>query len=441
MAAYKAVDVVRVFVWDRYVGAVTSDPRLGSHAFQFDPVFARTGIELAPIHMPLLKAAAPFVFPELPDKTYMRLPAMLADSLPDKFGNALIDAWMARKGIPRDRITPLDRLAYMGKRGMGALEFKPPRGSQEKNATAIRMSHLVEEARKVVTGNIGDEHHTGVALRRLIQVGTSAGGARAKAVIAWNPGTNEVRPGQFDVEEGFEHWILKFDGLKADGAPESAESPGRIEYAYYEMARAAGIRISECRLMEEGGRAHFMTRRFDREGNKKIHMQSLCAMDHMDYKRTGVHDYAQVFQVLNRLKLGMPAFEEMFRRMTFNVMACNCDDHSRNIAFLLRENGGWELAPAFDLTFSYDSSSRWIYQHFLSVNGKFDGVTANDLHAVANQVGIGRAPQIVRQVREAVEAWPDFAVAAGVDPAQIKEVRGRHTLFSLPRRARARVDP
>jgi len=273
---YKPVNIVEVRAWNRLVGAVALDPRLGYYAFEYAPAFIQTGIELAPLTMPLADAQRPFIFPDLPELTYKRLPAMLADALPDDFGNRLINAWMAKLGVAASDITALDRLAYMGKRGLGALEFRPARGPTTKRATAVVLSELVESARQAVQGEFDDDPHAVAALKQLISVGTSAGGARAKATIAWNPDTNEIRTGQFDVDAGFEHWLLKFDGIGKDNELGESKGYGRIEYAYHLMATQAGIAMSPCRLLEEGGRAHFMTKRFDRDGNTKLHTQTLC---------------------------------------------------------------------------------------------------------------------------------------------------------------------
>ena len=287
---HKPVQAIEVRIWGKTVGAVALAPKLGYYAFEYDSRFVTSGIELAPLAMPLSEAREPFIFVDLPELSFKRLPAMVADALPDDFGNALIDAWMASKGIDKKQVTPLDRLAYMGKRGMGALEFKPARTPAIASSTAIKLSRLVESARQAVHGELGADHLAKAALAQIIQVGTSAGGARAKAAIAWNPETDEIRPGQFDVEPAFEHWLLKFDGMGADRELGGSQDYGRIEYAYYRMASAAGITMSPCRLLEENGRAHFMTRRFDRDGNHKHHLQSLCAMAHLDYKQKATHD-------------------------------------------------------------------------------------------------------------------------------------------------------
>ncbi len=412
------------------MGAVALDPSLGFYAFEYQPAFLRSGIELAPLTMPLSSAASgPFVFSSLAEATYRRLPGLLADALPDDFGNALIDAWMSREGVAAAQITALDRLAYMGKRGLGALEFKPVRGPKaSSSATAIEMAELVESARRAVTGEVDSDAHAEAALAQIIQVGSSAGGARAKAVVAWNPVTMEVRAGQFDVAEGFEHWLIKFDGVGPGERLGVSRDYGRIEYAYHLMARSAGITMSDCRLLEENGRAHFMTKRFDRDGNQKHHLQTLCGLAHMDFRQKATHDVSQVFQVIERLQLGYPQKEEAFRRMVFNVMAANCDDHSKNKSFLLREGGGWELAPAYDLTHAFNPSGEWTFQHLMSVNGKFTGISHDDLLAVAERAGIGTAPRVLQQVKDAVSAWPDFAREASVNAAETKRIRLHHSL-------------
>ena len=390
---FKPVTAIEVRLWDKIVGAAALDPKLGFYAFEYTPAFVASGIEPAPLTMPLSEAREPFVFTDLPAPTFNRLPAMLADALPDDFGNNLIDAWMAGKGIEKGKITPLDRLAYMGKRGMGALEFKPARSHAAMNHTALEISRLVEGARRVVHGRMDSDPFAKAALAQLIQVGTSAGGMRAKAAVAWNPKTGEIRAGQFDVDEGFEHWLIKFDGMGPDREIGGTQDYGRIEYAYHLMAVEAGIAMEPSRLLEENGRAHFMTRRFDRNGNKKHHVQTLCAMAHLDYKQKAAHDYSQLFEVIARLNMGYADLEEAFRRMAFNAMAANGDDHTKNISFLLREGGRWRLAPAYDLTHARNPDGEWTRQHLMSVNGKFRGVTRVDLLETADRFGIGNAPK------------------------------------------------
>lgn len=419
---YRPVKVIEVRIWGKTVGAVALDPKLEYYAFEYDPRFIQSQVELAPLTMPLSAAREPFLFSDLPELTYQRLPALLADALPDDFGNSLIDAWMAGEGIEKSRVTALDRLAYMGKRGMGALEFKPARTPSKVSSTAIELSRLIESARSAVHGDLGSDHLAKAALAQIIQMGTSAGGARAKAAIAWNPATNEIRAGQFDVAPGFEHWLLKFDGMGADRELGGTQDYGRIEYAYYLMARGAGIKMSRCRLLEENGRAHFMTQRFDRDNNQKHHMQTLCALAHLDYKQKGTHDYNELFLAMNRLQLDYHSLEEAFRRMAFNVMSANCDDHTKNFSFILREGKAWELAPAYDVTHAFNPLGEWTYQHLMSVNSKFADINRADLLAVADRFGIGTAPAVLKRVGESVSAWPDHAAKAGVAPKEVDRI-------------------
>ena len=424
---YSAVPIVEVRIWRKAVGAVALDPRLGYYAFEYQPAFVRSGIELAPLAMPLAAATEPFVFTDLPEQTYRRLPGMLADALPDDFGNALIDAWMARSGVAKSQITSLDRLAYMGKRAMGALEFKPalgPKASQP--STAIELSELVESARRAVQGELTTDAHAQAALAQIIQVGTSAGGARAKAVVSWNPATDEIRAGQFDAQAGFEHWLIKFDGVGVDERLGVSQDYGRIEYAYHLMAVAAGITMSPCRLLEEHGRAHFMTKRFDRDGNTKHHVQTLCGIAHLDYRQKATHDVGQLLLAIDQLGLGFDAKEEAFRRTVFNVVAANCDDHTKNVSFLLREGGAWELAPAYDVTYAYNPKGEWTYQHLMSVNGTFAAISRRDLLEAADRFGIGTAPQVFQQVNEAVASWPEFASKANVSGSEVTRIKAHH---------------
>lgn len=402
------------------------DPRLGHYAFAFDPAWRRTGIELTPLTMPLNDRRPAFIFPNLPEATFHRLPGMLADALPDDFGNALIDAWMAEHGLGKREVTPLDRLAYMGKRGVGALEFKPARGSHSESTAPLEMKSLVENVRKLIEADLSVDAHAKAALANIIQVGASAGGARAKAVIAWNPRTNTIRSGQFDAAKGFEHWLLKFDGVGKYAELGTGADYGRIEYAYYLMAKQAGIEMSPCRLLEENGRAHFMTRRFDREIVKgrtiKHHVQTLCAMDHLDFKQRGTHAYAQLFMVVAQLRLGHAVLEQVFRRMVFNVMARNCDDHTKNFGFRLKQGERWELAPAYDVTHAYNPKGEWTYQHLMSVNGKFDDIKRKDLLVEADRFEVRRPNRALADVRAALENWPEAAKQAGLRDAVVDRI-------------------
>jgi serine/threonine-protein kinase HipA len=420
------IPVIEVRVWGMFVGALALDPKLGYYAFAYDPSWRRSGIELAPLMMPLNDRRETFVFPNLPEATFRRLPAIFADALPDDFGNSLIDAWMAEHGTTKAEITTLDRLAYMGKRGMGALEFKPALGSHRESAAPLQMKTLVEEARRLVEGDLSVDAHAKAVLANIIRVGTSAGGARAKAVIAWNSSTKQIRSGQFDMALGFEPWILKFDGIGKDFELGTGGDYGRTEYAYYKMATQAGIAMSPCSLLEENGRAHFMTRRFDREvvGDKTIkhHLQTLCGLNHLDYKQRGTHAYSQLFMTLAELRLSDEAIRQAFRRMAFNVMARNYDDHTKNFSFIFKQGHDWELAPAYDVTHAHNAKGKWTYQHLMSVNGKFDGITREDLLAEADRFGVPGPEELLSDVRAALDNWSEHAKQAALTQSKSDEL-------------------
>ena len=426
--SYQQVDVVEVRAWGQTVGAVALDPASGFYAFEYDDGWIATGRELAPLHLPARPGT--FTFPDLNPRTYFRLPAMLADALPDRFGNALVDAWLAENGVPRGQITPLDRLAYAATRAMGALTFHPPADRPATEATAIQLADLVTAARAAISTDlhvsIGDEPAPlADALRQLIQVGTSAGGARAKAVVAYNPETGQIRSGQVDAPAGYEQWLVKLDGIGTDPSREDDFGAGvdpdrvpycRIEYAYYLMALDAGIVMSECRLLPEGPRTHFLTRRFDRgEGGERIHLQSLCAMAHLDFNLADTHSYSQYLSTVTRLELGSAALEQAYRRMVLNVAAVNRDDHTKNFAFLLPEDGPWQLAPAYDVTHAHNPRGEWTQRHQMSVNGAFDGITRTDLEAVGDRHLVPGYASVIDDVLRAVDRWPTHAEAAGID--------------------------
>jgi len=424
---YYPVDAVEVRAWGERVGAVALDPTLGYYAFEYYPEWAASKTELAPGIMP--SGGGPYVFPQLAADTYHRLPAMLADALPDDFGNALIDAWLATHGVAKSAVTPLDRLAYMAGRGMGALEFAPSRGPRHRRPSAVELGALVEGARSLLHGEFGDDRETQAAVQGLIQVGTSAGGARAKAVIAWNRETGEIRSGQLPAEPGFEQWLIKLDGIAHDwqrGDDELSDGGGygRIEYAYYLMATAAGIHMMPCELLEENGRAHFLTKRFDRaDDGGRIHSLTLCGLAHLDFRQRGTHDYAQLFQAANQLGLTHEDRTEIFRRMVFNVYAANCDDHTKNHSFTLAGPGqSWQLSPAYDVTHAYNPAGAWTYQHLMSVNGEFSAISMDDLLAVADRHQVADAKAAIADVRSAVNAWADFARAAGLSKTRAEGI-------------------
>lgn len=431
--------LAEVRLWGKTIGAVSLPDGQDVASFEYDAAFAQSGIQVAPIMMPLSRRV--YSFPQLARPTFHGLPGLLADSLPDRFGNALIDAWLASQGRHPGSFNAVERLCYTGERGMGALEFVPVLGPRAKQATRIEVGKLVELASEVLT------HRNNLratfaadgkqdALKDILRVGTSAGGARAKAIIAWNPKTNEVRSGQVKAGKGFEYWLLKFDGVSGnrDKELEDPKGYGLIEYAYYLMARDCGIDMSECRLFEEHGRSHFMTRRFDRlAGGEKLHMQSLCAMAHFDYNMAGAYSYEQALLVMRQLKLPMQAIEQQYRRMVFNIVARNQDDHVKNIAFLMDKSGAWSLAPAFDVTYSFNPSGTWTASHQMTMNGKRDHFTMDDFNACAKTASMkrGRAGKIVAEVQATVSKWGAFAEQAGVPDSVRRKIHAALVLEPL----------
>lgn len=430
------VNGITVNAWGATVGALVPwDKQPGVFLFQYEPAWVKRGIQLSPLHMPL--RPAPYSFPSLPSATFRGLPAMIADALPDAFGNALIDSYLTNRGLSKAAITPLDRLAYLGSRAMGALEFKPARSLGGKKPTAIHLNDLVTGARQALHGNFDGDREIHAAISQLLQVGTSAGGQRAKAVVAWNRSTNEIRSGHIDAGDGFDYWLLKLDGVKPVARSEDVEERfaqgepwGRIEYAYYLMACAAGIPMSESHLLEEGGRAHFITKRFDRANGTRQHVQSLCAMAHLDFTMKAAHDYSQLFDTIYQLGLGPDAAADAFRRMVFNVVARNCDDHTKNHAFLLREGGRWELAPAYDVTHAYSPDSKWVSQHLMSVNGSFTDISRADAEATGERWGVPDMRGIIAQVNDAVANWPEYAKKANVPKSFIDRISADHLLMT-----------
>ncbi len=423
-------DTARVLLWGSDIGAVTwlDDREIG--VFQYTPEFADSGIEVAPLLMPL--RAAPYEFPTLSNVTFNGLPGMLADSLPDKFGNTLINAWLAGQGRTPGSFTPVERLCYTGTRGIGALEYRPAIRGALTVARKIEISALVDLANRVLDERVAlegkftaDNHKE--TIEDILRVGTSAGGARAKAVLAWNEATGEFRSGQAPAEKGFTHWIMKFDGVSDNKDKELADPKGfgRIEYAYHLMAEEAGIKMNDCRLHEEGGRAHFLTKRFDRldDGNK-LHMQSLGAMMHYDFNQAGAHSYEQAIQAIKRLGLPKEDVEQQFVRAAFNVIARNQDDHVKNIAYLMDRRGRWRLSPAFDVVYSYNPSGDWTARHQMSLNGKREGFDRDDLLSFAKVGGIKktRASQLLDKIAAAVADWPKLAAVGGVPDVEVRRI-------------------
>ena len=394
MASFVHAQRIFVSIWGRRVGVIAPSPRLGTFAFRYDPAFLSSGIEIAPLFMPLRRE--PYAFPDLPQDAYHGLPPAFADSLPDSFGAGLVDLWLAERGLARSEITPLDRLSYLGRRGMGALCYEPDRGPRAR-PTSLEMRALVESARRAADGQLaalpGDD-----ALRAIIRLGSSAGGAQAKAVVGWNRATGRYMFGDDDLPEGFEHWIVKF-------TPREYPWRGEREFAVHEAAAAAGIDVPEARLVEIDGLRHFAVRRFDREGARRHHLLSFAAFAHVPPSAPPEHRrYEQIFAAADSVGLPWQDREELFRRMAFNVIAKECDDHPRNFSFILRESEHWRLAPAYDLTgSSFPSEDPWsahVGVHQLSVCGKFSGIDDNDLLRLADRFGIGTAQETIARIRD-----------------------------------------
>lgn len=430
------VITAKVYLFDLFVGGLLWDETTQLGLFEYDPEFVKTGIEISPIHLPLA-ANQTFAFPSLNRETYRGLPAILADSLPDDFGNALIDAWLAKEGRDKSTFTPVERILYQGMRGMGALEYRPALDGSARASESIQIEALVELASEVLSQRESladrlEKHDPSVddqALQRLIQVGTSAGGARAKAVIAMNA-AGEIRSGQVKAPKGFTYWLLKFDVAKNTDVLADSQGFGRMEYAYSLMAKAAGITMSQCELLQEGGRAHFLTKRFDRtDDGDKIHMATLCALDHADYKRPGAYSYEEAFGVMRVLGLSRDEAIEYYRRMVFNVIARNQDDHTKNTSFLMDHQGNWSLSPAYDVSWSYQPGSFWVETHQMTVNGKRDKFELTDLEAVAKQVRGIDAQGIIEEVCLAVKRWREIAGSVGVAPRLIDEIEKTHRLY------------
>ena len=430
----KKVDTAVVKLWGDVVGAVSwlDDRTYG--VFEFDPAFLKKGLDISPLHMGLedaRKGDGIFTFPAINKETFLGLPGLLADALPDKFGNSIIDAWLARSGRDSADFSPVERLCYTGKRGMGALEFAPAIIGRYDKSVPVEISDLVELAQEVMAqrksldvslDGSGKEHAD--AIMDILRVGTSAGGARPKAVIAMND-KGDVMSGQAKAPKGYDYWILKFDGV-TDLELGEPKGYGRIEYAYHLMAKAAGIDMTACQLLEENGRAHFMTKRFDRIDSKKIHMQSLCGIAHYDFNMAGAYSYEQAFAVMRKLRITKVDAIQQYRRMLFNIMARNQDDHTKNIAFLMGPDGKWRLSPAFDLTYSHNPAGRWTNQHQMSLNGKRDHFTRQDLIAVAESISLPKPEALIDEVLNAIAKWPDLAKEAGVNKKTINEISDNH---------------
>jgi serine/threonine-protein kinase HipA len=428
-----------VKIWGELVGAVAWDDATGYATFEYDSKFNAKGWDLAPLQMSINERKRDFYFPALRKKldptldTFKGLPGLLADVLPDRYGNDLINLWLAQQGRPLDSMNPVETLCFIGTRGMGALEFEPTTLKESKRTFSVEIDSLVDIARKILTKkeafvtNLQEDEEK--AILEILSIGTSAGGARPKAVIAYNEKNGEVKSGQTNAPKGFEHWLIKLDGV-SDIQLGASKGYGRVEMAYYNMAVACGIEMMPSRLLEENGRAHFMTKRFDREGGTtKHHIQTFCAMKHFDFNLVTSFSYEQLFQTLRELKLPYPDAEQLFRRMVFNVMARNCDDHTKNFAFRLKKDGKWELAPAYDVCHAYQPKHQWVSQHALSINGKRTNITKSDLLTIGKSIKHKKAAETIEEINNTVSQWKTFADQVKVSPKLRAEIAA--TLIEL----------
>ena len=423
----KNVNTVRVKMWGTTVGYLHQDDN-GMVGFQYDEEFLKSNIEISPVKMPL--STVTYTFPALPEQTFHGLPGMVADSLPDKFGNIVINRYLESQGRTADSLSVIEKLCYTGKRGMGALEYEP---SQE--LTTMNETVDLDALTKLASEILSEKEHIHIEkndnlMAQLMECGSSVGGARAKTLIAWNPETNDIRSGQINAGKDYEYWLLKFDNIKNNKDKDSRPDDGeytKVEYAYYLMALDAGIEMSECRLYKENGSSHFMTKRFDRKGIKgeKLHMQSLCALAHMDFNSPRIYSYEEAFSVMKQLKLPYSDFVQLFRRMVFNEYAKNYDDHTKNISFLMDKKGVWSLSPAYDITFSYRKDSIWVSAHQMLINGKSDNITKEDMLKVAEKAGIKKsdAVKIIERVINSVSKWEEFAEKTGISEYNIKRIK------------------
>ncbi len=423
----KKVNTVRVKMWGTTVGYLHQEDN-GLVGFQYDDEFLKSNIEISPVTMPLSNVT--YSFRSLPEQTFYGLPGMVADSLPDRFGNIVINRYLESQGRAPDSLSVIERLCYTGKRGMGALEYEP---SQEIGAIdePVDLDALTKLASEILSEkenfHIEENDHL---MSQLMECSSSVGGARAKTLIACNPETNDIRSGQIEAGKGYEYWLLKFDDIKnnkdKDTRPDDSEYT-KIEYAYYLMAVEAGIEMSECKLYKENGKDHFMTKRFDRIGKngRKLHMQTLCALAHMDFNSPMIYSYEDAFSVMKKLKLPYSDYIQLFKRMVFNEYAKNYDDHTKNISFLMDKKGVWSLSPAYDVTFAYRKDSQWVKAHQMLINGKADNITKEDMLTVAEKVGIKKsdADKSIEQVKNAVSKWEFFARQTEMSERNIERIK------------------
>ena len=417
------VDVAKVKIFGMDMGTFRWDESYNVARFEYDRDFIRKGIEPSPIMMPVQQGRI-YSFGNLNRDTFNGLPGMLADSLPDTYGRALFDQWLTLTG--RISGNPVETLCFLGQRCMGALEFEPATDPATDENMKFEIDSLVDVAREALSKKEGFgvnlDTDRKAAIAEILRLGTSAGGQRAKAIIAYNKETGEVRSGQITAPEGFDYYLIKLDGVSAEAGFKETENYGRLEYSFSELVKRCGIEMTDCSLIEENGRAHFLTKRFDRENGRKIHMQTLCGMAHYDFKLQRGYSYEQAFNVMRRLRLPYSQAQEMFRRVVFNVVLRNQDDHTKNISFLMDSDGQWRLSPAYDIGFAYNPEGAWTKTHQMSVNGKFDGLTRKDLLECAAVNNIKNAPEIIDQICEVASGWPTLAKECGVPQTMIDAI-------------------
>ena len=417
------VDVARVNLYGQPVGTFRWDNNRQLAHFEYAESFIGKGLEPSPILMPVRQGRI-YSFSDIGRETFKGLPGMLADSLPDTYGRALFDRWLALTG--RSSGNAVETLCFLGKRCMGALEFEPAMDAPYSPNVRIELDSLVEVASEALSekeefgANLEEDKKAAIA--EIVRLGTSAGGQRAKAIIAYNPSTGEVRSGQIEAPEGFDYYLIKLDGVSAEAGFRETQNFGRLEYSFYRLVKECGIEMSECSLIEENGRAHFLTKRFDRQNGEKIHMQTLCGIAHYDYRNPRSYSYEQAFNVMRFLRLPYSQAQEMFRRMVFNVVIRNQDDHTKNISFLMDRRGKWSLSPAYDMGFAYNPKGGWTAQHQMSINGKFDNITRKDLLEFANRNNIKEAAEIIDHIAEVSSHWPHLAKECEVPQPMIDAI-------------------
>ena len=417
------VDIARVNLYGQPVGTFRWDNNRQLAHFEYADSFIGKGLEPSPILMPVRQGRI-YSFSDIGRDTFKGLPGMLADSLPDTYGRALFDRWLALTG--RSSGNAVETLCFLGKRCMGALEYEPAMDAPYSPDVKIELDSLVEVASEALSekeefgANLEEDKKAAIA--EIVRLGTSAGGQRAKAIIAYNPQTGEVRSGQIEAPEGFDYYLIKLDGVTTEAGFRETQNFGRLEYSFYRLIKECGIEMSDCSLIEENGRAHFLTKRFDRKNGEKIHMQTLCGIAHYDYRNPRSYSYEQAFNVMRALRLPYSQAQEMYRRMVFNVVIRNQDDHTKNISFLMDRQGKWRLSPAYDMGFAYNPKGGWTAQHQMSINGKFDGITRQDLLEFARRNNIKEAAEIIDRIAEESSRWPRLAKECEVPQPMIDAI-------------------